>query len=76
MATEAARLKAKLTNQNHGTEKTFLTHTCLLMEGVGRLDCGYDPSCFLCGCVWIGILGRPLRQATMHAMASEWIVLP
>ena len=27
-------------------------------------------------CVWIGVLGSPLRQAAVHATASEWIVLP
>jgi hypothetical protein len=26
--------QSKVTNQNQGTEKTFLTHTGLLMEGV------------------------------------------
>jgi hypothetical protein len=33
-------------------------------------------TCSLCGCVWIGILGSPLRQAAVHATASEWIVPP
>ena len=31
---------------------------------------------FLGSCLWIGILSSPLRQAAVHAAASEWIVLP
>jgi len=27
-------------------------------------------------CVWIGVLGSPLRQTAVHATASEWIVPP
>jgi hypothetical protein len=68
MATEAAWLIAKLTNQNLGTEKPFLTHTGLLMEGVGRIVRDQVFTChFKSNVASQKLLGCPQSQSCVDA---------